>query len=504
TVTRALERIRAGGTVVLRAGLYNERVFVGLPVTIQAYPGEAVWFDGTRPAPTWRRQGNTWETPFNLRFDHSTPGGSDNFIGPQNTMAGWPQMVFVNGRRIPQVAKAPQGDQFAIDEVAGRLVLATDPTGKDVRVTTLSQSLVVGSPDVTLRGFGVRRFANSVTTYGALYIARPRTLVENVVVEDVATTGITLDGDGSTGSGRLDRVTVRRAGMLGIHGRWADGASITNSIVTEANYERFNNVPSSAGIKIGQSRGVTIDNNRISDVRYATGIWLDEAVVGFRITRNLVTGNGDTGISCELSSSGTILSNQVVGHEQGIALLNTEKTLIANNTTGYNSRADLYLVQDWRRQAQPAPMGHDPRYPKGDSTNTWILRDNTIRNNVFGADGNQRSMFQVYVMDRNTGRAADAMNLNFAGNVFTLRKTIDNPVAFGWGNANNTTTNYDSPEAFQKAKGLPARNVSISSTEFGPGMDEARNLPVAVPLTADEAAAVGTVAGLRVIGSLTG
>lgn len=505
TVAHAVDRVRDGGTIVLRAGEYRERVFVGKPVTIQAFPKEAVWFDGTTRISSWRRQGSTWVAPFTIRFDHTTPGGSDDFIGPQNAMAAWPEMVFVDGRRLTQVSQNPQGDQFAIDQAGGRVVLGTNPTGKDVRITTLSQSLVVGSPDVTLRGFGVRRFANPVTTYGALYIARPRTLVENVTVEDVATTGITLTSDEKTGSGRLDRVTVRRAGMLGLHGYMADGAVITNSIVTEANYERFNNRPTSAGVKIGSSRNITLDNNRISNANDATGIWLDEAVVGFTVIRNQVGGNGGTGITAELSSSGVIGSNQVVGHETGIVLYNTEKTQVVNNTMGYNTLSDLYMVQDWRRQAQPAFEGHDPRYPMGDPTNTWILRDNTVRNNLFGADGAQKSMWQVMVIDHNTNRGADDMNLTFIGNAFTPRTNEDNAMAVGWGNRDNrSVTPFSTVEEFAKAKGLSNVGSTLKSTDFGAGMEEARRLSIASPLSKVEASAVGAPTGLRTIGSLTG
>lgn len=505
TVARALDKASKGGTIVLRGGTYTERVFVGQPVTIQAYPGETVWFDGSSPVQAWTPRGATWEAPFTARLDHSTPGGSDDFVGSQNTLAAWPHMVFVDGRRLTQVSAGPQGDQFAIDEPRGKVILGLDPTGRAVRVAHLSQALVVGSPDVTLRGFGVRRFANSVSTYGALYLARPRTLVENVVVEDVATTGITLDSDGKTGSGRLDHVTVNRAGLLGIHGHTADGAVITNSLVTRANFERFNNRPTSAGIKIGRSRNVTIDNNRVSDTSYATGIWLDESVVGFRISRNLVTGNGDTGITAELSSSGLVASNHVVGHENGIVLYNTEKTQVVNNTSGYNSRADLYMIQDWRRQSQPNTAGHDPRYPAGDPTNSWILRDNTARNNLLAADGNQKSEWQVLVIDHNTNRSADAMNLKFIGNAFSPRKSDQDPIAIGWGNADNrSVTPYLTVEEFDRAKGQSTKNATLNSAEFGPEMDEARRLTIATPLTWAEATTVGASTGLRTIGSLTG
>lgn len=505
TVDKAVATVPRDGTVVLRGGTYQERVFVGRPMTIQAYPGEAVWFDGTTRVGAWTATGGTWEAPFTARFDHSTPASSDPFVGPQNPLAAWPEMVFVDGRRITQVAGKPAGEQFSIDQTRQKVILGFDPAGKEVRVTTNTQALVVGSPDVTLRGFGVRRFANSVSTYGAVYLARPRTVAENVVVEDVATTGISLDSDGKTGSGTIDRVTVRRAGLMGISANWADGGRIINSIVTDANFERFNNTPTAAGMKIHRTRGITIDNNRVSDTKNATGIWLDEAVVGFSITRNQVGGNGATGVAVELSSSGVVQSNQVVGHEYGAFITGSEKLTIAHNTFGYNSKADLHMVQDARRQADPNSSGRDHRYPAGDAKNTWVLRDLAIRNNLFGGDGTQKSLFQIYVMDRETKRSADSMNITMSGNAFTPRLGDDSPVAVAWGNGDNSTwARFDSVQAFQTAKRRPDTNFTLRTDAFGAGMEEARWNTRATPLTSTEAATVGAVTGLKAVGSLTG
>ena len=49
TVTSAVNAAPSGGTVVVRGGTYYESVTVpsSKPVTVQAYPREAVWFDAT-------------------------------------------------------------------------------------------------------------------------------------------------------------------------------------------------------------------------------------------------------------------------------------------------------------------------------------------------------------------------------------------------------------------------------------------------------------------------
>lgn len=506
TLRAALDKTPAKGTIVLRAGEYKGRTFIGRPVTIQNYPGEAAWFDGTVQPTTWTPAAGGWQTALPGTFDRTVPGSSDPFVGPQAPMAGAPDLVFVDGQRIEQVDHNPGAGQFAVDAAARTLTLGFDPAGHDVRVSDQAQAIVVGTPDVTLRGFGVRRYANSIQTYGALYLARPRITVENVVVEDVATTGITLTSDGSTGAGRLDHVTVRRAGMLGIHGTWADGGVIRNSVVEDSNYERFNGTPTSAGIKVGRTRSILIDNNKVVNSRNATGIWLDEAVVGFTIARNHVENNGETGIEAELSSSGTIISNAVTGHRQGIFLFDSEKVRVVNNTLGYNTMSDLHMVQDFRRQADPNSVGRDPRYPMGDPTNTWLLRDIAVKNNMFGADGAQKSLFQVYVMDRNTNRPADTMNITLTGNAFSPKATADNASAVAWGTGDNVHwATYDTVDAWAKAvRRSTTTNTTVTSTDFGIGAEEARWHPVAEPLASYESPTVGAPTGFTAIGSLVG
>ena len=75
TVARAIALARPGQTVVLRAGEYHESVEVpaGKRLTVQAYPGEAVWFDGSSAVQGWTRSGSGWMHPgWTVRFD-STP-----------------------------------------------------------------------------------------------------------------------------------------------------------------------------------------------------------------------------------------------------------------------------------------------------------------------------------------------------------------------------------------------------------------------------------------------
>jgi len=53
TLTKAASAAAAGATIVLRAGTYHESVAVYKRVTIQSWPGETVWLDGSVPVNDW-------------------------------------------------------------------------------------------------------------------------------------------------------------------------------------------------------------------------------------------------------------------------------------------------------------------------------------------------------------------------------------------------------------------------------------------------------------------
>src|SRR3954469_25683410 len=80
TLTRALALTPAGGTIVMRGGVYHESVTVTKTVTIQNYPGEAVWFDGAERVTGWEPAGTPAGSPtgtvwrkagWDHVFDHS-------------------------------------------------------------------------------------------------------------------------------------------------------------------------------------------------------------------------------------------------------------------------------------------------------------------------------------------------------------------------------------------------------------------------------------------------
>ena len=257
TIAAATGKVASGGSVVLRSGAYHESVSVSKSITIQNYPNEAVWLDGSVPVAGWAKSGSTWvhsgwtkEFSSSMGVDSATKA---RFIG-SNPMAADPDQVFVNGVALRQVASASSvtAGTFAINDSANTITIGTDPSGKEVRASDLGQAVSLSGSNSILRGIGIRRYANGYELRGALKLSNPGGEVRDVVIQDVATIGISL----SNSSKVLDHVTVQRAGQLGIGGHQTDRSRIANSIVSNNNTEDFKVAPVAGGNQDHLSSGV--------------------------------------------------------------------------------------------------------------------------------------------------------------------------------------------------------------------------------------------------------
>ncbi|HRW18429.1 MAG TPA: right-handed parallel beta-helix repeat-containing protein [Dermatophilaceae bacterium] len=391
SLARAVALVPSGGTVVLRAGTYHERdVVVAKPMTIQAYPSEAVWLDGSETVTGWVADGAGWRRDgWTVRFDSSptyTQGAPDGaapywqFVNPSQPMAAHPDQVFVNGAPMRQVASRGQVTQgsFFLDTATSQLYLGSNPTGATVAASTYHKALSIRTSDVTIKGIGVRRFSPSVFHMGSITVEGPRVRFENVVVEDSATTGVSVLREDCS----LDRVTIRRSGMLGLQGRFADRLVLARVLSEQNNVERFNIAPVAGGVKLGQTRGVTVrDSSFVGN--YGHGFWEDMSVYNSTFANSAFTDNVGTGLFLEISAKKVVVSNLIARNQEfGIKVNNTSDVQIWNNTFVGNGRP-LNLVQDSRRNTNRSDPAVDPRVAWPDPAMPWTLGNPlVVRNNV--------------------------------------------------------------------------------------------------------------------------
>ena len=421
TLARALKLVSSGGAIVLRGGSYHESVEVGKAVTIQGYPGEKVWLDGSSAVGGWVKDGSVWRRDgWTTRFDASVgyrKGAKDGtspgwkWLRDDYPMAAHPDQVWVGGKALRQVASAGQvrSGTFYLDESSSRLYIGSDPAA-GVRASTLARAIAVRAPGTTIRGIGVRRYAPSIWTIGSLMVDAPRTRLRDVTVTDSATIGLGV----TKADVVLDRVTVRNSGLLGIHAGTADRLLVRRSLVEKNNLEHFNHAPVSGGVKITRTQKATVRSS-ILRANDGPGIWVDESTYDARVVGSDVTGNAGHGVFLEISAKGLVADSVVARNGgDGIRVQNTSDVQLWNNTSVRNGRA-VNLVQDSRRYAT-ASTGQDPRHP-GDPLMTWLLGPVKVRNSVLGLPTSSATCV-LCVEDWTHQRTAAQIGVTSNGNVF--------------------------------------------------------------------------------------
>ncbi len=505
TIAAAIAHAASGQTIVVRAGTYHESLQVPYGkagLIIEPAPDAVVWLDGSTPVNGWTEgAGTTWvHGGWSAQFDHSasfTSGRDDGMVGSQNPMAAWADGVWLGGTELRQVgAESAVGPgTFYVDYAGQRLVLGSDPNGHEVRASDLAQAIKVSAPNVTLRGFGVRRYATALPMLGTVRLEAAGNLLRDMVVTDNATQGVSIRGAGN----RLEHDTVTANGMTGVHANVADGLTIRDSVLDDNNAQAFNQAPSAAGVKVTRSRHLTIVNDSF-DGNGATGLWFDQCDVDFTVANNSFQGDF-IGVALELADTGIVANNVFRGGKYGLYVFDTGNVKVYNNSFADHPIGAVLMSQDQRRQDDPAAYQRDgdSRYPMGDATDPWLLRNVTVADNFFPSDGTD-GMFQVYALDKRTNTPADAMHLTISGNYFRHRDSGSQPSMVGWGGPDNVTvTRYETPSALASAKDSSWRNGQAPAAG-GRSFDSSMDDSIAVPLPSDVASAVGEPAGTRHVG----
>jgi parallel beta-helix repeat protein len=513
TVARGLALATAGGTVVLRGGTYHETVTVSKKVTIQNYPKEAVWLDGSVGITGWVKDGSQWRhDKWTPRFDASVgfskgdkdgTGAGWQYVNAANPMAAHPDQVFINGAQQRQVASRTNvsAGKFFLDPATSRLYLGSDPTGRSVRGTTLAKAMSIRAAGTVVRGIGIRNYAPSIWHIGAVTVESPSARIENVVIQDSATIGLGVIASDVV----VNRTSILRAGLLGLHAATADRLQVLGSRLDGNNWERFNTAPVSGGLKAGRSRGILVKDSSISK-NLGHGYWSDVSVYDTKVVNSNFVKNSATGIFLEISARGTVVNNLIDGNlAEGIKINNTSNVLVYNNTVLRNARP-INIVQDSRTKANTS-YGDDTRYPN-DPEMTWLVGPVTVRNNVLGLP-NTRANCVLCVEDYTHKRTAAQMGVTSNGNVFNRADTADPDWLSVWsrGTVNLNPAVYGTLSAHRSGTGQDKTSLAydgfyaVSPTGHLSGAAQAKSGTVAVGLPSSLAAMTGQASGAKWLGA---
>ena len=524
TINRAVDLAPSGGTIVVRGGTnaspavyrdwyyhsntsLNTKTFAVLTksVTIQAYPNEKAWFDGTDviPAASWTKESGmdrwsmSWSTPsfcgtlptattsnyYSVSLDSQRKGATGNDGRPEGTrngpcahrdaskdpanpMALDPQMVYINGKYVHQVESISSVDanNFYYDWTNKRIYIGADPAGKTVELAARPMFAQLNGAGSKVLGLGFKRYASHVyfNNPGAIYAGAGNQRYENVVFKEMAGYGLFL---ATTQTGNVvNRSVFVRNGANGINGGKGN-VQILNSLFSGNNTELFwTNCYYScnaANIKLHDMNGFVIKNNIIKNGQgKAIGVWCDITCINGVYANNIVYGNGNAGIMHEISDSAIIASNLVYNNKGAGIRVASANVKVYNNTVVNNSPAgtsESYQGNVW--------IYDDPRSPDNpDTGNTGagaVGPDTTnvhYANNVLAADVR---------MDYYSGTRTDSTNTQHSQFFAVLnynaywRSAGSNQVLVRWSDAGGNT-DYRSISAFAAARSWNANSVDVA------------------------------------------
>jgi parallel beta-helix repeat protein len=534
TLTRAIDAAPDGGTVVVRAGTYrdgygaattNAYAVVPKSVTIQAYPHEQVWFDGTDQVAgsrwtkvTGGRWSIAWKTPgfcdggyYKYRYNAQPTKNTgpcahyDMYRDPLNPAAGDPQMVFVNGAYVHEVTALAQvkPGTFFYDWSAKKLTIASDPTANTVELAARPSMLLAGSATpVNLLGIGVRRFATneySNNTTSAVTLRGPGSTIENDVFEQMAGGAAMVS---SRGGVLRDSVLVDNGfDAIGSNGSFLKDPTLPDGLLVEGNYIARNNTErfgtgcsvscAQAGMKIAHMNGFTVRGNVVEN-NNGHGIWCDLACSNGVIVDNLVRGNALAGIFYEVSDTGIIASNLVVANGGYGLRVDSANTRIYNNTVVDNTGSGGIWVYDDNRSP-----GYGGWTDVGPDTRDMEIANNVVTDSL-GSDTLVR--YQSGKAGQTNTRPEDFVAVLDHNAYYRGKGPTRNIVRW----LSTTSTNYRSVAALSAALGWDADSLDVTTGPnpflTAPGAGD-YTVPAASPASAagtalppDVAAAIGVPA----------
>lgn len=505
-VYKAITSAPIGSTIVFRGGTYrNSKLSINKKLTLQPYLQEEVWLKGSviitgwvADGATWRKDNWTYSFPPNVRSES---------IDPRYPMAGYRDMVYVDGVSLKQVASKVSvvAGTFYVDSTNKKLYIGNNPTGKTVEGTAQQEGFALFQDsaynsypsETVIRGLGFAHYAEQAIIVGA-----PRVTLENNTFIWNGAKGVTFAGESGGVKGISSDAKVlgnifSYNGRKGLEGDRVHRLLLQGNTFSYNNVERFFKNWDAAGVKVIHTDGMSLRGNLV-EYNYATGIWVDISSSNATIVRNEVHNNEHTGIWFELSHKGIIAGNLVYQNSTGIFVLDSSNARVYNNTIASNSSTNLRIYDTNRQNTNAAEVA---------AGITWITRSNIIKNNILSnAGGNV--LFQAWNCETKEPSTLMISSSNY--NAYYRTSSSTPGTIINWSlNADKCSVGYASIAAFTASTGYEERSLSIDNVTTNPFfVDEANGdfrLKPGSPaigrgglLQPESAAAIGVSAGVPI------
>ncbi len=341
----------AGGVLRLPACMYEERITINKPMTLDGQ-GQAE-IRGSDVWSAWTSGPSAWTSVKTLPV---FPNDSQAICA--DPRCGWPEQVFFDGTPLTQLVpgSTPGPGQFSVTGTR-QVVLGNNPAGHVVEVSTRTGWIDTQSDNVTIQGLTMRHAANPAQTGAVGNQGRNGWTLQNNRLYD--TNGATVVVGGASNPGTQTRVLnnqIAESGFEGIEGNLNVNTMIQGNEVYWNNTEGYDVDWAGGGIKLSGLTNVTLDTNVVHD-NMGPGLWCDQACNNVTMSSNRVYNNGGhrrTGpdgspqILFEISEGALIQGNAVwgaTGSWPGIYVSSSGNAEVRWNVVAWSGRGFMAYLQ---------------------------------------------------------------------------------------------------------------------------------------------------------------
>ncbi len=383
TLAKAAEKAGPGDVVVIRSGVYRERVLVRTsgtaqaPIRFEAAPGEQVVVTGADRLNGWRKADEA-RPIYRVAWPHKFIGWNRNMAHPNDEyhrVIGRCEQVMVDGYLLLQVLSASQlaPGAFFVD-VTNQTLSVWDTGSRDLNRTHVEASVRqelfrVEGDHVQLRGLRFRYAAN-MAQHGAVALTGRYDVMEDCVVEAMNAAGATFLGEDAV----VRRCVFRDNGQVGFGAGRAHRLLFTECLVENNNTKGFDRGWEAGGNKLALCRDAVLERSRFARNR-GSGIWFDIGNTNCTVRQCLIADNEDAGIFYEISYRLLAHDNVIIGNgfaatagawgaQAGISLSSSpgcvvERNVIAGNREGFNFREQMRTTRTVDDRAERPVWNHD-------------------------------------------------------------------------------------------------------------------------------------------------
>ncbi len=503
TLGKAAGSVSPGDLILIRGGVYRERVHVKAsgtaqaPIRFEAAPGEHVMVTGADRLSGWRKADEA-RPIYSVAWPHKFIVWNANMTHPDDAyhrIIGRCEQVAVDGYLLRQVLSAGQlaPGAFFVDGT-NKLLLVWDAGSRDLNKTHVEASvrqeaLRVDGDHVQVRGVRFRHAAN-MAQHGAVVLAGHHAVMEDCAVEAMNAGGAMFLGHDAI----VRRCVFRDNGQLGFGASHAHRLLFTECLVENNNAKGFDRGWEAGGDKLVLCRDAVLERSRFVRNR-GNGIWFDIGNTNCTVRECLIADNEDAGIFYEISFALHAHDNVLVGNgfapnagawgaQAGISLSSSpgcviERNLLFGNREGFNFREQTRTTPTIEDRTERPVWNHDQ-----------LIRHNLM---VLNRDAQVWGWFDLKdnrhwpAGDAATNRATEAATVkpgDIAGaylaktmegqpqnlTLENLRLRFENNVYFAgpgqgwfkWGPTWTRHRSYASLDEFQSGLGIDSRSQSIN------------------------------------------